>query len=194
MPIDVARPGVLSASHSLGRRLGGPLTASFWNGVAADDGWSADLAHNMHATLRLMLEKERHSAEEMSTALARASSLTENGHAGLRACARALYEMSENACCVLCARTARAPTLPLTQNPVHGFGTCSVVAAFDLALTWPCALTQGRRGRVTEHQVCRAAASGHGRGGVPAPGWARAGGRRLLPGLYARPRPGHQRR
>ena len=138
MPIGVGRPGVLSASHSLGRRLGSPLTACFWDGVAADDGWSADLAHNMHATLRLMLEKERHSAEEMSTALARASSLTENGHAGLRACARALYEMSENACCVLCARTTRAPTLPLTLNPVHGFGTCSVkYVEMLLRSTWP---------------------------------------------------------
>ena len=42
MTISMGRPGVVSASHSLGRRLGGPLAEPFWDGVDKKMGHKCD--------------------------------------------------------------------------------------------------------------------------------------------------------
>ena len=99
-------PGFKSESHRLGRHMGGPSREGFWMGLAEDVEWSAEVAEHWLTALRSGSENSLHTTEEIETALAKARSVMDNCHAGLRAYAHTLHEMSERACCVLCARPA----------------------------------------------------------------------------------------
>ena len=122
MPWSLCRPGFKSESYRLGRDMGGPAREGFWLGLAEDVEWSADLTEAMLTTLRSGLEEvwcaERppFTTAEIETALAKARSLTDNCHAGLRAHARSLHAMSERACCALCA-SLPLPPLPSPATP-----------------------------------------------------------------------------
>ena len=117
MPWSVCRPGVKSESYRLGRYMGGQAREEFWVGLAEDVEWSAELTEQMLTVLRRLLEEDGlHTTAEIETALAKARSLTDNCHAGLRAHARSLHAMSERACCALCA-SLPLPPLPSPATP-----------------------------------------------------------------------------
>ena len=110
MPWTLSRPGFKSEAYRLGRHMGGPSREGFWMGLAEDVEWSAEVAEQMLTCLRSVLEQGLHTTAEIETALSKARSMMDNCHAGLRAHAHTLHEMSERASCVLCARPHPNPS------------------------------------------------------------------------------------